>query len=43
MKKEEEDNGFLKGSRTAMNSSNSCIYKGLKKKIKQKKKEKEED
>ena len=29
MKKEEEDNGFLKGSRTVKNASNSSIYKAL--------------
>ena len=29
MKKEEEDMGFLKGSRTAKNGSKPCIYKAL--------------
>ncbi len=43
MKKEEEDIGFLKGSRTVKNGSNSSIYKGLRRKRKRKKKEKEED
>ncbi len=28
-KKEEEDNGFLKGSRTVKNGSNPSIYKAL--------------
>ena len=32
MKKEEEDKGFLKGSRTMKNGSNPSIYKGLRRK-----------
>ncbi|RKI37133.1 hypothetical protein D7V86_23895 [bacterium D16-51] len=42
MKKEEEDIGFLKGSRTIKDGSNPSIYKGLRRKRKQKNKEKEE-
>ena len=38
MKKEEEDNGFLNGSRTVKNGSNSSIYKGLKRKVNEKSK-----
>lgn len=40
MKKEEEDKGFLNGSRTIRNGSNSSIYKGLKRNKKRKEKDK---
>ncbi len=38
MKEEEEDKGFLNGNRTVKNNSNPSIYKGLRKKVNEKRK-----
>lgn len=40
MKKEEEDKGCLKGSRTTMNGYKFSVYKGLRRKENKKTKEK---